>query len=52
MDHGPQGGAAQMWAMLSLRASEFVLGIEAEAHERSSLNARNLADFLRSDQPN
>ena len=38
--------------MADVRATEFVFGVEAEVHERSSLNARNLADFLGADQPN
>ena len=52
MDQSPQRCAAQMRAMAELRASEFVLGIKAEAHGRSSLNAENLANFTRPGQPN
>ena len=51
MDQSPQRGAPEMRAMADVRASEFVFGLEAEVHERSSLNARNLADFLSPDQP-
>ena len=42
----PQERAAQMWAVHQLRAGEFMLGIKAKAHGRSSLNDQNLADFL------
>jgi hypothetical protein len=47
MDHGPQRRAAQMWAMLQLRAGEFAVRVKAEVHARSSLNAGNLASFIR-----
>src|SRR5262245_14222634 len=52
MDQSPQTGPPEMRAMADARASEFALGVEAEVHERSSVNARNLADFLSADQPN
>jgi tetratricopeptide (TPR) repeat protein/tRNA A-37 threonylcarbamoyl transferase component Bud32 len=52
MDQSPQTGPPEMRAMADVRASEFVFGVEAEVHERSSVNARNLADFLSADQPN
>ena len=46
-DQTPTRRAAQMRAMVQLRASVLVLGIKAEAHGRSSLNAGNLTNFLR-----
>jgi hypothetical protein len=52
MYQSPQAGPSEMRAMADVRASEFVFGVEAEVHERSSLNADNLADFLSADQPN
>ena len=48
-DQTPQRRTAQMRAMVQLRASVLVLGIKAEAHGRSSLNAGNLTNFLRPD---
>ncbi len=44
-DQTPQGAPALMRAMVQLRASEFVLGVKAKAHGRSSLNAGNLTNF-------
>ena len=44
-------GAPEMRAMAELRASEFVFGVKAELHGRSSLNAPNLANFLGPGQP-
>ena len=46
-DQSSQRRAPQMRALLDVRAGEFVLGIKAEAHGRSSLNAEKLANFIR-----
>ena len=48
----PSACAAQMRASLDVRAGELVLGIKAEAHGRSSLNAEKLANFIRPGRPN
>jgi hypothetical protein len=52
VDQHPQRGAPEMWAMADLGASEFVLGVKAKVHGRSSLNAEKLAYFTQPGQPN
>jgi hypothetical protein len=42
MDQSTQPSAAQMWAMVHLRAGMLRVGIEAEGHGRPSLNDQSL----------
>src|SRR5262249_22570475 len=51
-DYCSERRAPEMRTMAKVRASEFVFGVEAELHERSSLNAGKLADFAYRGQPN